>query len=45
MTSKNLKMNNFVFNVKQFKINKYIWKLIISTSNATVEVPSLRPWF
>ena len=29
------------------KINKfieYIWQLIISTSNATIEVPSLLPW-
>ena len=34
-----------MFNVKQLKINKfiiYIWKLIISTSNATLEVSSLR---
>ena len=23
---------------------KYIWQLTISTSNATLEVPSLRPW-
>ena len=39
-------MNNFMFNVKQFKMNefiKYIWLLIISTSNATLEVLSLRP--
>ena len=41
-----MKMNNFMFNVKQLKMNKfikYIWQLIISTSNATFEVPSLRP--
>ena len=44
-------MNNFIFNVKQLKINKFmkhIWQLIISTSNATLEVPSARPceeWF
>ena len=40
-------MNNFVFNVKQLKLSKfikYIWQLIISTSNATLEVPSLCPW-
>ena len=33
-----------MFSVKQLKINKfikYIWKLIISTSNATLEVSSL----
>ena len=38
-------MNNFMFNFKELKINefvKYIWQLIISTSNATFEVPSLR---
>ena len=36
-----------MFNVKQFKMNKfikYIWQLIIRTSNATLEVPSLRPY-
>ena len=41
-------MNNFMFNVKQLKMNKfinYIWQLIISTPNATLEVPSLRPCF
>ena len=35
-----------MFNVKQLKMNKfikYIWSLIISTLNATLEVPSLRP--
>ena len=35
-----------MFNVKQLKMNKfikYIWQLIISTSNATIEVPSLHP--
>ena len=39
-------MDNFMFNVKQLKMNefkKYIWQLIISTSNATLEVLSLRP--
>ena len=39
-------MNNFMFNVKQLKMNefiKYIWQLIIRTSNATLEVPLLRP--
>ena len=50
LTSNNLKMNNFMFNVKQLKINKFIkfiWQLIISTSNATLEVPLLRPcrWY
>ena len=37
-----------MFNVKQLKMNefmKYIWQLIISTSNATLEIPSLSPWF
>ena len=39
-------MNKFMFNVKQLKMNKlikYIWELIISTWNATLEVASLRP--
>ena len=39
-------MNNFMFNVKQLTMNefvKYIWELTISTSNATLEVLSLRP--
>ena len=38
-------MNRFMFNVKQLKMNKfikYIWQLIISTSNATLEISSLR---
>ena len=41
-------MSNFMFNVKQLEMNefiKYIWQLIIiiiSTSNATLEVTSLR---
>ena len=42
----NLKMNNFTFNVKQLNMNKfikYIWQLIINTSNGTLEVPLLRP--
>ena len=39
-------MSNFMFNVKQLKMNefiKYIWQLIIiiSTSNATLEFTSL----
>ena len=36
----------YVFNVKQLKMNKfmkYIWQLIISISNVTLEVSSLRP--
>ena len=40
-------MNKFVFNVKQLRMNKfieYILQLIISTSNATLKVPSMRPW-
>ena len=46
MMSNNLKMNNFMFNVKQLKMNEFIksiLQLIIGTSNATLEVPSLRP--
>ena len=42
----NLKMNNFMFNVKQLAMNKfikYVWQLIINMSNATLEAPSLRP--
>ena len=41
-------MNKFMFNVKQLKMNefiKYISQLIICTSNATLEVLSLHPWF
>ena len=40
-------MNKFIFDVKQLKMNQFInsiRQLIISTSNATLEVPSLRPW-
>ena len=40
-------MNNFIFNVKQLKRNKFIkciWQLIISTSSATLEAPLLCPW-
>ena len=40
-------MNNFMSNVKQLRMNKfikYILQLIISTSSATLEVPSLRPF-
>ena len=35
-----------MFNVKQLKMNefmKYIWQLTISTLNAILEAPSLRP--
>ena len=42
---KQLKMNKFISDDKQLKMNKFIkfiWQLIISTSNATLEVPSLR---
>ena len=38
-----LKMNKFMFNVRQSKMNRfinYIWQLIINASNATFEVPS-----
>ena len=41
-----LKINNFMFNVKQLKMNKfkkYIWQLVISTSNYALEVPALLP--
>ena len=41
-------MNKVMFNAKQLKMDKfenYIWQLIISTSNATLEVPSLSLWF
>ena len=41
------KMNRFIFEFKQLKMNKFItsmWPLIISTSNATLEVPSVRLW-
>ena len=40
-------MNKFIFDVKQLKMNQFInsmRQLIISTSNATLEVPSLRSW-
>ena len=43
--SNKLKMNNFTFNIKQLKMNKfikYVWQLIISTSNGILEVPLLR---
>ena len=43
---KHQKFSKFVFDVKQLKKNKFIksiWKLIISTSNATLEVLSLHP--
>ena len=44
---KQLKLNKFIFDVKQLKMNRFIKSisdLIISTSNATLEVPSLQPW-
>ena len=44
---KQLKIKKFILDVKQLKMNKSIipmWQLIISTSNATVEVHSPRPW-
>ena len=43
---KQLKLNKFIFDIKQFKMNRFIKSisdLIISTSNATLEVPSLLP--
>ena len=45
---KQLKLNKFIFDVKQLKMNRFIKSisdLIISTSNAKLEVPSLHPWF
>ena len=44
--AKQLKINKFTFDVKQVKMNriiKSISDLIISTSNATLEAPLLRP--
>ena len=43
---KQLKINKFIFDVKQLKMNRFIKSildLIISASNATIEVPSLHP--
>ena len=43
---KQLKINKFIFDVKQFKMNRFIKSisdLLISTSNATLEVPSFSP--
>ena len=43
---KQLKLNKFIFDVKQLKMNRFIKSIldfIISTSNATLEVPSLHP--
>ena len=43
---KQLKINKFTFDVKQLKMNRFIKSisdLIISTSNATLEVPLLCP--
>ena len=40
-------INKSIFDVKQLKVNKFInsmQQLIISASNATLKVPSLRPW-
>ena len=44
---KQLKINKFTFDVEQLKMNRFIKSisdLTNSTSNATLEVPSLRPW-
>ena len=44
---KQLKIKKFILDIKQLKMNKSIipmWQLIISTSNATFEVHSPRPW-
>ena len=41
-----LKINKFIFDFKQLKMNRFIKSisdLIVSTANATLEVPSLRP--
>ena len=46
LTSKLLKMNKLIFNAKQLEINKIIKSIsqfIISTSNTTLEIPSLCP--
>ena len=43
---KQLEMNKFIFRIKQLKMNifiKSVWQLIITTSNATLEVLLLRP--
>ena len=32
-----------MFNAKQLQMSRYIWKLVISSSNATFEVTLLRP--
>ena len=43
---KQFKINEFIFDVKQFKMNRFIKSisdLIIITSNAALEAPSLRP--
>ena len=43
---KQLKMNKFMSDVKQLEMNRFIksiWQFIISTSNATLQVPSLHP--
>ena len=44
--AKQLKINKFLSDVKQLKMNKFIksiWQLIIKTSNAALQIPSLRP--
>ena len=43
---KQLKLNKFILDFKQLKTNRFIKSisdLVSSTSNATLEVPSLRP--
>ena len=43
---KRLKINKFIFDFKQLKMNTFIKSisdLIVSTSNTTLEVPSIRP--
>ena len=44
---KQLKIKKFINDVKQLKINQFIKSisdLLISTSNATLQAPSLRSW-
>ena len=44
---KQLKIKKFINDVKQLKMNRFIKSisdLLISTLNATLEAPSLRPW-
>ena len=45
---KQLKLNKFIFDVKQLKMNRFIKSisdLIISTLNATLEIPVLQLFF